>query len=91
MTGANHQSVWHQVVAIPANLLVLLIGVYRLVLSPWLGRSCRFEPTCSAYAEEAIIRYGAVRGTWLTLRRLGRCHPGCKGGYDPVPDNSHSV
>ena len=64
-----------------------LIQLYRLVLSPWVGRACRFEPTCSHYTEEAIIRFGVVRGIWLGIRRIGRCHPGCQGGYDPVPDD----
>lgn len=64
-----------------------LIQLYRLVLSPWVGRACRFEPTCSHYTEEAIIRFGVVRGIWLGIRRIGRCHPGCQAGYDPVPDD----
>jgi uncharacterized protein len=66
----------------------LLIGVvkgYRLILSPWLGSACRFEPTCSAYSLEALERYGAAAGSYLTLRRLVRCHPWCDGGHDPVP------
>lgn len=67
-------------------VLIPLIRVYRWLLSPLLGPSCRFEPTCSVYAEEAIHRHGALRGCWLTLRRLGRCHPFCRGGIDPVPE-----
>lgn len=66
----------------------LLIGVvkgYRLLLSPWLGSACRFEPTCSAYALQALTLHGAGKGAYLTLRRLGRCHPWCAGGHDPVP------
>jgi len=67
-------------------ILIVLIRIYRWTLSPLLGPSCRFEPTCSAYAEEAIRLYGPGRGTWLALRRLGRCHPFCRGGIDPVPE-----
>jgi putative membrane protein insertion efficiency factor len=62
-----------------------LIRLYQLTLSPWLGAPCRYEPTCSRYAAEAIARFGARRGTWLALKRLGRCHPWGRSGYDPVP------
>jgi len=62
-----------------------LIHVYRYTLSPLVGPCCRFYPTCSAYALEAIEQHGAVRGAWLAARRLGRCHPWHPGGYDPVP------
>ena len=68
----------------------LLIGVvkgYRLFLSPWLGSACRFEPTCSVYSLQALEQHGAAAGTYLTVRRLGRCHPWCDGGLDPVPDH----
>ena len=58
---------------------------YRLLLSPWLGSACRFEPTCSVYALQALERHGAVGGTYLTLKRLGRCQPWCDGGCDPGP------
>jgi hypothetical protein len=58
---------------------------YRLLLSPWLGSACRFEPTCSAYALEALQRHGAAAGAYLTTARLLRCHPWCAGGHDPVP------
>lgn len=67
----------------------LLIGIvrgYRLLLSPWLGSACRFEPTCSVYSLQALERHGAAMGSYLTLRRLARCHPWCDGGCDPVPD-----
>ena len=62
-----------------------LVRGYRLLLSPWLGSACRFTPTCSAYALEALERHGAVAGSALTLHRLARCHPWCAGGHDPVP------
>jgi putative membrane protein insertion efficiency factor len=61
------------------------IRFYRGYVSPLTPPSCRFQPTCSAYALEAVEKYGAARGSWLTLRRLLRCQPFCKGGYDPVP------
>ncbi len=68
-----------------ARVLLLLIGGYRRWISPALPPACRFTPTCSAYAAEAIERYGAAKGTWLAVRRLLRCHPFGGSGYDPVP------
>ena len=68
------------------RLLIALVKAYRLILSPWLGSSCRFEPTCSRYAIEALAKHGAAGGRYLTLKRIGRCHPWCAGGHDPVPD-----
>ncbi|MBF0192513.1 MAG: membrane protein insertion efficiency factor YidD [Magnetococcales bacterium] len=67
------------------KLLLGLIRFYQLVISPVLPSSCRFYPTCSHYAAEAVTRYGALKGSWLTLRRLGKCHPFHPGGLDPVP------
>ncbi|PSL01397.1 hypothetical protein CLV30_114127 [Haloactinopolyspora alba] len=66
-------------------LLIALLKGYRLVISPMYGQTCRYYPSCSAYALEAVETYGSVRGSWLTLRRLGRCHPWCAGGVDLVP------
>jgi putative membrane protein insertion efficiency factor len=68
------------------TLLIAPIRFYRYFLSPWIGRSCRFTPTCSLYAMEAIEKHGALKGLWLASYRIGRCHPWCQGGYDPVPD-----
>jgi uncharacterized protein len=68
------------------HTLLAVIKAYQLTLSPWLGRQCRYLPTCSAYAAEAIERFGALRGSWLALQRLGRCHPWGGSGYDPVPE-----
>ena len=62
-----------------------IIKLYQLTLSPLFGRQCRFHPTCSWYGLEALRRFGAIKGAWLTLRRLARCHPFSTGGYDPVP------
>jgi len=66
-------------------LLLALVRAYRLFLSPVLGPACRFEPTCSAYAEEAVARFGAIKGGRLAIGRILRCHPFCAAGFDPVP------
>ncbi len=68
-----------------SRLLALLVRCYRYAVSPLLGMHCRFHPSCSAYALEALERHGAARGTWLSLRRIARCHPWHPGGSDPVP------
>lgn len=65
--------------------LVWLVRLYQLAISPFLGRSCRFHPTCSEYAIDALKRHGPGRGLWLAIRRIGRCHPWHPGGFDPVP------
>lgn len=67
-------------------LLIGLLRAYRAVISPLYGDVCKFYPTCSAYALDAVRVHGSVRGTWLTARRLVRCHPWSLGGYDPVPN-----
>ena len=66
-------------------LLLLLLRGYKLAISPYLGQNCRFYPSCSDYAREAVDRYGAAKGCWLALRRIARCHPYHPGGCDPVP------
>jgi len=70
-----------------ARALMRLVRGYRLLLSPWLGGACRFEPTCSVYSLAALQQHGALAGSYLTLHRLLRCHPLCAGGHDPVPHN----
>jgi putative membrane protein insertion efficiency factor len=67
------------------RLLILLVRIYQYALRPLLGARCRFYPSCSDYAREAIERHGAARGSWLATRRIARCHPYHPGGYDPVP------
>lgn len=66
------------------TILIALLRAYKLVLSPLLPSACRYEPTCSVYMQEAISKHGAVKGIWMGLKRLGRCHPFHEGGYDPV-------
>jgi len=66
-------------------LLILLIRVYQYTLSPYIGRSCRYTPTCSVYSIEAIKKYGAIKGGWLAAKRIGSCNPWGGSGYDPVP------
>ena len=68
-----------------ARILALPVRGYRLVASPWVGHGCRFQPTCSAYALEALDRHGGLRGGWLAARRVCSCHPWGGQGYDPVP------
>lgn len=70
-----------------AHIAALPVRFYRLVFSPWVGFNCRYQPTCSAYALEALEKHGGLKGSWLTLRRIGRCHPWGGDGYDPVPDS----
>lgn len=70
------------------HVLIACVRGYRLLLKPWLGNACRFEPTCSQYALDALQRHGALAGSALTTRRILRCHPWCPGGVDPVPEHN---
>jgi uncharacterized protein len=76
---------------LPQQVLVAIVRGYRLLLSPWIGSQCRFEPTCSAYALQALEQHGAGGGSYLAARRILRCHPWCAGGFDPVPAPSRGV
>ena len=67
------------------RLFIIILKLYRFIVSPYIGQHCRFTPTCSNYAIEALEKHGFVNGSWLSLGRLLRCHPWCEGGYDPVP------
>lgn len=72
-------------------LFIGIIRLYQYVISPWMPSSCRYHPTCSQYSIEAFREHGAIKGLWLTIIRIGKCHPWSKGGHDPVPErNSNS-
>lgn len=73
------------IIEIPKNLLLLVIRFYRKFISPLSPPSCRFTPSCSHYGQEAVEKYGFLKGGWLAIKRIGRCHPFNPGGYDPVP------
>lgn len=78
--------IWH----LPRNILIVLLTIYRRIVSPLYGQVCRFFPSCSAYALEAVTVHGAVKGSWLAARRLVRCHPWNSGGIDAVPTPAHT-
>jgi putative membrane protein insertion efficiency factor len=77
---------WSRIRSLPARVLGKLIRAYALLISPFLGNNCRYYPSCSSYTQEAIEKHGALKGLWLGLRRVARCHPFHEGGYDPVPE-----
>lgn len=81
-TAGQKLPLWRQ---LPRLLLIFLVRFYQLTLSPILGGACRYYPSCSEYAIEALEKHGALRGGWLAIRRIGRCHPFRPGGIDPVP------
>jgi putative membrane protein insertion efficiency factor len=74
---------WQRVIAVPSWLLIAAVRGYQLGVSPFIGPRCRFQPTCSQYFIEAVRKYGAIRGSWRGLCRIGRCHPWGGNGYDP--------
>ena len=73
------------------KILIALIGVYRYLISPLMGNHCCFYPSCSDYAQTAIRRFGVLRGSWMSLRRIGKCHPWHEGGIDPVPEKNKEI
>ncbi len=73
-----------------ARILIALVRFYQLAISPWMPPACRYTPSCSAYAIDALREHGALRGFWLAVRRVGRCHPWGGYGYDPVPDGKRA-
>ncbi|MCC8368739.1 MAG: membrane protein insertion efficiency factor YidD [Rickettsia endosymbiont of Oxypoda opaca] len=73
------------------SILLLIIKFYQYFISPLLGNNCRFHPSCSEYAKDAIIIYGSFKGLWLVLKRIIKCHPFCQGGYDPVPLHNDDI
>lgn len=73
------------IIQLPANILILLVRIYQYTLSPFIGRSCRYTPTCSHYSIEALKKYGAIKGGWMGLKRIASCNPWGGSGYDPVP------
>ena len=77
------QSMWSRISSLPSRLLIALVRLYQVTLSPFIGRNCRFQPTCSHYMIGAVEKYGVWRGFWLGVYRILRCNPFCKGGYDP--------
>lgn len=68
------------------SLILVILRCYRYGISPLFAPHCRFHPSCSSYAEQALVEHGVIKGLWLSLRRIGRCHPWHPGGYDPVPE-----
>ncbi|MDH5453817.1 MAG: membrane protein insertion efficiency factor YidD [Paracoccaceae bacterium] len=70
-----------------AHIVALPVRAYRLLFSPWVGHGCRYQPSCSVYALQALETHGAFKGSWLTLKRIARCHPWGGAGHDPVPDH----
>lgn len=72
-------------------LFIGFVRLYQLVISPWMPSSCRYHPTCSQYSIEAFQKHGALKGLWLTIKRIGRCHPWSRGGHDPVPEATNKI
>ncbi len=81
----THKPVTQSIKEVLAFPFILLIFLYQRIISPWIGPKCRYTPTCSQYGIEALKKHGPIKGLWLTMRRVSRCHPWGGSGYDPVP------
>lgn len=91
MRLSDGKSMTAKLMRLPRFGLRVLIRSYQTVLSPFIGNQCRFHPSCSNYALEAVDQHGAIKGSWLAAKRLGRCHPFHAGGFDPVPGVAHAT
>lgn len=84
MATLSKENILTVVQTLPSKLLIILISFYRYFISPLFGNRCRFYPCCSSYAQQALQHYGLIRGCWLIIKRIARCHPWHQGGYDPL-------
>jgi uncharacterized protein len=73
------------------TIVLFLIKTYQVIISPLIGSNCRYQPTCSHYAAEAIAKFGVIQGGWMAIKRISRCHPWHEGGYDPVPEDKVKI
>ena len=89
-TPQNRAGFWRSVLLLPRNACIAVLAVYRAIISPLYGDVCKYYPSCSRYALEAIQQHGAIKGIWLGSRRLARCHPWAEGGIDDVPACEHA-
>ena len=85
-SGSPYVRCFYAIAAVPKRAAILLIRLYQMLISPWLGSRCRFHPTCSNYCIDALRQHGMVHGLWLGVKRIFKCHPFHPGGCDPVPD-----
>jgi putative membrane protein insertion efficiency factor len=73
------------------TIVLFLIKTYQVIISPLIGSNCRYQPTCSHYAAQAIAKFGVIQGAWMAIKRISRCHPWHEGGYDPVPEDKVEI
>lgn len=86
-SGAGLKRTLSGLARVPSRIAIILIRTYQKLVSPNLSPNCRFQPSCSQYAADSIARFGVIRGSWLGIKRIARCHPLHPGGFDPVPDS----